>query len=116
MVVMPRGVMPRYLYTAGAIVMAFFLSSAGPVGDGCTDAEAYARQGMYRRTCWNAAEPYRWRSLDRWAALARSWWPSLVGGGLTTLLISFLERSETGGRRGALTAAVGAHVQWGEAM
>ncbi len=114
-VVLPRGVMPRYLYSAGAIVMAFFLTTAPPTGDGRSDADAYARQGMYQRTCWNAAEPYRWRSIDRWTDAAKRWWPTLTGR-VTTLLIGFIERSGTGGRRDTLAAALGAHVQWGEAM
>lgn len=115
-VVLPRGVMPRYLYSAGAIVAALFLSAAPPVGDGASDAEAYAHQGMYRRGVCDAAEPYRWRSLGRWAAAAPTWWPNVPFGGITTLLVRFLERSGTGGRRDALAAALGTHVRWGQAV
>jgi len=116
MVVLPRGVMPRYLYTAGAIVMAFFLTAARPIGDGLSAEGAYAQQGMYRKTCWTGAEPYRWRSLDRWAASAASWWPTLADHGVSALLVALLERSGTGRRHDALTAALAAHVRWGRGV
>lgn len=116
MVVLPRGVMPRYLYTAGAIVMAFFLTAAPPIGDGLSDERAYAQQGMYRVTSWTAAEPYRWRSVDRWSANTSRWWPTLAAHDVSALLVTFLERSGTGGRRDALTAALTAHVCWGRGV
>ncbi len=116
MVVLPRGVMPRYLYSAGAIVVAWLLTAEPPVGEGSSDAEAYERQGMYRQTRWTDAQPYRWRSLDRWAALAGAWWPSLADGGLHALLVGLWERSRTGERQEVITAALDAHVWWGSAM
>lgn len=115
-VVLPRGVVPRYLYSTAAIVMALFLVEEAPVGDGHTDADAYARQGMYRRTSWSEASPYRWRSLDRWSWMAARWWPNQATDGVTALLVSWLERSGGLGRAQAVLAAVCMHVQWGEAM
>ncbi len=66
--VLPPGVLPRFLYSALAIVTAFWLVEAAPVGQGLTEAEAYAVQGMYRCPRWTKPWPYRWRSLDRWRA------------------------------------------------
>lgn len=114
LVVLPRGVMPRYLYSAAAIVTAFFLVAEPPIGEGLTDAAAYRRQGMYCRLSSDAeADPqYRWRSPGRWARLAEEWWPDGAGRGLGGLLVLFLERA--GGRRGeALRVAVDGHVRWG---
>jgi hypothetical protein len=116
MVVLPRGVMPRYLYSAAAVVMGLFLVADEPVGEGCTEAQAYAQQGMYAKTRWTEASPYRWRSLGRWAAMARRWWPNLATGGVVGLLVALVERSGTGGLAAAAEAAVSAHVLWGRAM
>ena len=116
MVVLPRGVMPRYLYSTAAIVMGLFLVADEPVGQGCTETEAYAQQGMYAKTRWTEASPYRWRSLGRWAAMAQHWWPSLATGGVSGLLVAFVERSGGGGLAAAAEAAVGAHVRWGLTM
>lgn len=114
--VLPRGVMPRYLYSAGAIVVAFFLGAARPVGEGLSDEAAYARQGMFGKTCWQDGDSYRWRSLDRWAECASRWWPARAAGGPSSLLVSFLERAGTGGLDALVEAAVLSHVRWGLAM
>jgi len=115
-VVLPEGVMPRFLYSAAAIVMAFFFVGEQPVGDGMTDAEAYDRQGMLADVLPKVElDPcYRWRSLERWARLAQQWWSSWTGS-LRSLLAGFVERSGGQGRIGVLRVAVGSHVRWGHA-
>ena len=115
LVVLPRGVLPRYLYCVAAVAMGFFLVAEPPVGDGKSHEEARALQGMYKTKVWNAAEPYRWRSLDRWERAAASWWSDLWTGDLRSLLAAFVERGG-GGREAALRAAVSTHGYWGEAM
>lgn len=117
LVVLPRGVMPRYLYSVPAIVLALWLTAESPVGGGLSDADAYARQGMYRTTGWTGAWPYRWRSLDRWAAVAvQTWWPSASATAVSALLVTFAERSGTGDCEHMLEVAVAMHVRWGGAM
>lgn len=72
--VLPFGVIRRYLYTAWAVVVAWFLVADEKVGEECDHAEAYKRQGMYARPEWMDASGYRWRSISRWkAALSRRW-------------------------------------------
>lgn len=118
LVVLPHGVMPRYLYSAAAIVAAYFLVASRPLGQGLSKAEAYDRQGMLRGATRRAfSDPgYQWRSLSRWAARARDWWTGWSGTGVSGLLLLLLERS--GGRHWseAVRIAVDAHVQWGCAM
>ena len=99
LVVLPYGVLPRYLYCVAAVAMGFFLVAKPPLGDGMTHEEARARQGMYKAKVWTAAEPYRWRSLDRWERAAASWWSDLWTGDLASLLAAFVERG--GGEREA---------------
>lgn len=115
-VVLPPGVMPRFLYCAAAIVVAWFLVEPAPLGLGLTHEQAYARQGMFRCTRWREASKYRWRSLGRWAARARRWWPSLAMTDITGLLTHFVARSAGRGLPAAVRAALAAHVQWGRAM
>lgn len=114
--VLPRGTMRRFLYSVGAIVMAFFLVTSPPVGDGLGDEAAYTRQGMYAKTAWRDADPYRWRSLERWSAAVARWWPGSASVERQALLVSFVERAGEGGREAALEAAVDAHAGWGRAM
>lgn len=114
--VLPPGVMPRFLYSAAAIVMAFFMVEARPAGDGLSDREAYRRQGMYACTSWNEAAPYRWRSIGRWLRHARRWWPERADWSLQVLLNHFVSRSAGAEREGAVRAAVAAHVTWGHGM
>jgi len=115
--VLPKGVLPRYLYSVPAIVVALLLVAATPVGEGLTDALAYRRQGMnsvHRHHRW---EDWRWRSLGRWRSRLGSWWPGLphdVGGWLTGLLVR--SRGERGDRRALLAAAVDSHARWVAAM
>ena len=114
-VVLPRGVLPRYLYSVAAIVVAFCLVAPPPVGAGLSDGAAYVRQGMYARRCSDAeADPeYRWRSLGRWAALAEQWWPGWPGRSVSALLVLFLERSGGQGLAAAVRVAVDGHARWG---
>jgi len=113
--VLPRGVMPRYLYSAAAIAMALALTAPPSAGDGLTDAEAYERQGMYSVTRWLEAAPYRWRSLDRWRARAlAAWWSGADT--VEGLVVSWQTRAAGPGRGALLEAAVNAHALWGRAM
>ena len=141
MIVMPPGVMPRYLYSVAAIVLAWFLVTARPVGDHKSDAQAYQLQGIYgalprykeeskpkegseagkqreRQEQPKAdkqhqykEERYRWRSLKRWLRAAPAWWPDWTGYDLSTLLAMFLQRAGGRGRQAAVAAAVAAHAQ-----
>lgn len=112
---LPRGVMPRYLYSVPAIVVAFFLVATAPVGHGLTHAEAYTRQGMYDVTAWRDGGPYRWRSIDRWFSAAARWWstPNLD---VPSLLVGFMQRGRGDGLAPAIEAAVASHVCCGGAM
>lgn len=111
-VVLPRGVMPRYLYSAAAIITAFFLVDDRPVGEGLSQAEAYDRQGMLRGVRARAfMDPsYRWRSLGRWARCAGQWWAGWTGE-VRSLLHLLLQRG--GERAGAVRLALESHVRWG---
>ncbi len=118
LVVLPKGVMPRYLYSVAAIVNAFFLVAERPIGEGLSDAEAYDHQGMLTDVTSRAfRDPsYRWRSLGRWARRAKDWWSGWTGPEICSLLSIFLQRSGAGGRAEAVRVAVDSHVRWGCAM
>ena len=111
--VLPKGVLPRCLYSAAAIVTAFLLVAAEPVGEGLSEADAYDLQGMYRRRCWRTLDPYRWRSLDRWFGMAGRWWPGRAITGLEELLLGFVVDAGSHDRREVLVVALGAHARWG---
>jgi hypothetical protein len=113
--VLPRGVLPRFLYSIGAIVSAFFLTARQPVGDELSDADAYERQGMYRRR-GSSEDPFRWRSIGRWSTLSRQWWPERAVHHIANLLVSFLERAGSPERETVLKTAVASHVAWGGTM
>lgn len=110
-VVMPAGVMPRYLYSVGAILMAHFLVSCLPgLGLRLSAGAAYARQGMLRHGHFDRVAPYEWRSLGRWARLAiERWWPHAS---LDGLLIELWVRGG-GSHAGALSQAVASQAQCG---
>lgn len=113
-VVLPRGVLPRFLYSVAAIVVAFFLVSAPPIGAGMSDAQAYARQGMFATLSSYAEEPYRWRSLGRWLGHATAWWSGWTGT-LSSLLLLFAERAPRPALAEAVHVAITHHVRWGVA-
>jgi hypothetical protein len=108
--------MPRYLYSAAAMVVAFFMVARHPVGEGLSHRKAYARQGMYRRLKWDDDPTYRWRSLGRWARKAGQWWPAWSGGGMGSLLVLWLQRSGGQGLQAAVQVALDGHVRWGRTM
>ena len=114
--VLPRGLMPRYLYSVAAIVMAFVLTASTPVGQGLSDLDAYVRQGMYGEWVSQDGLPYRWRSLSRWSVTASEWWSTWATGGAVGALVDFHQRAEPGGLHGLLEAAVDLHVRWGGVM
>lgn len=113
--VLPVGVMPRYLYSAFAIVWAFSLVAAEPAGHGLTHALAYKRQGMNRVRRWHRGVDWRWRSVDRWAAQIGTWWPGLPGT-VEALLFGLIRRAGSTDPPALLAAAAGSHVRWGSAM
>lgn len=113
--VLPIGVMPRYLYSAFAIVVAFLLVAEEPVGEGRTDALAYRRQGMNRVRSWHRGVDYRWASLGRWAAHLETWWPGLPDT-VEGLLTGLIRRAGSTDPPAVLNAAAASHVRWGAAM
>lgn len=110
--VLPVGVMPRYLYSVLAIVLAFTLVAEEPVGQGLTDTLAYKRQGMNRLRRWHRGFDWRWRSLDRWKARVPNWWPGLPDT-LEGLLIGLRHRAGGTDPPALLAAAIASHVRWG---
>lgn len=113
--VLPVGVMPRYLYSAFAIVVAFTLVAAQPIGHGLTDALAYKRQGMNRVRRWHRGIDWRWQSVDRWAARIETWWPGLPDT-IEGLLTGLHRRAGSADSRVLLAAATASHVRWGAGM
>lgn len=113
---LPVGVMPRFLYSAFAIVIAFVLVAEKPVGDGLDHADAYDRQGMNPRRDWNIGSvAYRWRSIDRWRRHLGAWWPGLPDD-IEPFLVGLFRRAGSTELREVLTAAARSHVRWGAAM
>lgn len=113
--VLPVGVMPRYLYSAFAIVIAFTLVAAQPVGRGLTDALAYKHQGMNRVRRWHRGVDWRWQSIDRWSTRIGTWWPDLPDT-LDGLLIGLRRRAGSTDPPALLAAAAASHVRWGAVM
>lgn len=122
--VQPDDVMPRHAYTLGAIVTAWLLALARPLGEGLDQVAVCARQGVDRRGGLPDIETgrsgcRRWRSLGRWAAQIATWWPSRPVGGSTwrdrayALLIGFVG---PGDRSGLRRRAIAAHVRSGCGM
>ena len=116
--VLPRGLVPRHLYSVAAVIVAFVLVVAEPIGEGLTDGQAYVLQGMYSVTGWNDGGPYRWRSLDRWARAARErWWPGHAPlGDLASLVVSFRAHAARDGLAPLVEAGTRSHASWGSAM
>ena len=113
--VLPVGVMPRYLYSAFAIVVAFTLVTAQPIGRGLTDALAYNRQGMNTARRWHRGVDWRWRSLGRWAGRIQDWWPGLPTT-VDALLAGLIRRAGSTDPPALLSAAAASHVRWEAAM
>jgi hypothetical protein len=113
--VLPVGVLPRYLYSTCAILVAFLLVAARPLGEDRSDAEAYDRQGMNPRRDWNLVSiAYRWRSIGRWAGQIGTWWPFATD--VESLLVSLLRRAGCRDLEPMMGAAIRSHVRWGRAM
>jgi hypothetical protein len=122
--VLPRGVLPRHLYSLFAIVHGFWLAVAGPVGAGLDDEEVYARQGVDRRPTDDAERHRtgvrRWRSLARWVARAAQWWPTVAIAGTTwrdraaSLLAAFVPSGEA--PAAVVRSAVDRHAGRGAVM
>jgi hypothetical protein len=113
--VLPPGVLPHHLYSLMAIVRAWVLVVAEPIGQGVDHATAYRCQGRLPSTSWTKPWPYRWRSLDRWAGRLGGWWPGRVATDVQALLVGFLQ--EAGDDLHAILGrAAASHVRCGEAM
>jgi hypothetical protein len=121
--VSPDEVLKRHRYALSAILTAWFLGVAKPVGDGKADAEVYALVGVDRRLPGPEAMRAggtRWRSLGRWAARIEGWWPArpVVGSSwrrrAASLLAGFVPGE--GDRGAAIRRAVVAHTAGGTAM
>ena len=116
----PPGVLPRYLFTLGAILVAWFLAMPRPFGDGLGHAEVCDRQGADRPAAEMRSGRPRWRSLARWSRRLEDWWPSRPVLGSTwfertgALLVGFLAGG--GDRSEAVARAVRAHAAAGKAM
>ncbi len=109
--VLPQGLVSRYLYSAWAVVVAWFLVEGRPVGEGLGDADAYRRQGMYEHRDWTEASPYRWRSIRRWRAALTRRWPVLAMG-ISGWLVSLRERIPSPDLRAIVAGAI-AHLGCG---
>jgi hypothetical protein len=116
-VVLPEGVLPRFLYSIPAILMAWFFVADTPIGEGCSQAEAYDRQGLFCnvRPLAELEPGYQWVSLRRWARLAESWWSGWTGR-VSSWLTLLVERTGDQGLEAAVQAGVSSHVRWGRAM
>jgi hypothetical protein len=116
--VVPMGVLSRFVYTLGAILGALFAAAATPIGDGLDDRAAYERHGVDRLT--EGVFGVRWSSLERWIGLAETWWPCRSLPSMpwreraSALLAGFLPGS--GGRDGAIARGVLAHAAGGRTL
>lgn len=121
----PPGVVPGHLYSLAAILTAWLLALAVPLGEGLDQVAVCARQGVDRRGGVSDAEPgrsgrRRWRSLGRWAARIGTWWPARPVTGTPwrqaahALLVGFVAGG--GGRDGLRSRAIAAHASSGCGM
>jgi hypothetical protein len=113
----------RRRYTLGAIVTAWILAVARPIGDGKDDEAVYALVGVDRRLPGpdsGRAGKARWRSLSRWVRSIPTWWPTrpVVGGTwrgrAASLIVGFIPGDD--GRDGAIRRALAAHTAGGRPM
>jgi hypothetical protein len=120
----PPGVLPRHQYSLDAILTAWLLAIAVPLGEGLDQIAVYARQGVDRVAGMADVEAgrsgrRRWRSLARWASQIVAWWPGRPAVGRTWrdrahgLLVGFVAGGE--GRVGLRARAV-AHVVRGDTV
>ena len=105
--------MPRFLYSAFAIVVAFVLTAAEPLGNELTDALAYKRQGMNLVHARKLGVDWRWRSIGRWKRMISTWWPAVD---IPSLLAMLTRRSTSNDLSGRLEAAARSHLRWGQRM
>lgn len=112
--VLPLGVIPRHLYSAFAIVVAFVLTAAEPLGHDLTDALAYKRQGLFDRRAVKPRVDWRWVSIDRWRRSIPVWWPFAVD--VPDLLAHLHRRAGSDDLRARLEAAATSLVRWGTPM
>lgn len=119
--VLPRGILPRGLYSLFAVVHALWLAVPRPVGRGLGDEAVYAHQGVDRLAQEaGRAGARRWRSLARWTTSARQWWPSvaLVGAiwrdRAASLIAAFVAAGEA--PAAVVRSAVDRHAGHGAAM
>jgi hypothetical protein len=121
--VRPDELLARHRYTLAAILVAWFLATPRPVGDGKDDEAVYALVGVDRRVPGpdpDRAGTPRWRSLSRWIAAIPRWWPARPVVGTqwrqraTALIAGFIPGD--GGRDGAVRRALAAHTAGGPTM
>lgn len=119
--VLPRGLLPRHLYSLFAIVHGFWLAAPAPLGCGLDDEEVYAHQGVDRLTAdRHRTGVRRWRSLARWASCAGQWWPTVAIAGTTwrgrasSLLAAFATAGEA--PAAVVRSAVDRHAGRGATM
>lgn len=118
--VLPRGLLPGHLYSLFAIVHAFWLAVAPPLGHGLRDIRVYAHQGVDRLADEGGRSGRRWRSLARWMACAEQWWPTVAVAGMTwrdratSLLAAFASAGEA--PAAVVRSAVDRHAGRGATM
>lgn len=120
--VLPRGLLPRHLYSLFAIAHALWLAVPSPIGRGLHDEAVYALQGVDRLTAPDRCRTgrRRWRSLARWTASAAKWWPTVAVAGTTwrargaSLLVAFAAAGEA--PAAVVRSAVDRHAGRGAAM
>lgn len=119
--VVPRGLLPRHVYSLFAIVHALWLAVAPPLGRGLSDEEVYAHQGVDRLAAdRHRTGARRWRSLARWTASADRWWPTLAVVGDTwrdraaSRIAAFVQAGEA--PAAVVRSAVDRHAGRGAAM
>jgi hypothetical protein len=115
-----EGVLQGFVYTLMAILSAWLACVRPPMGDGLDDKAVYAVHGVDRLSADRHGRKPRWFSLERWADIATTWWPTrAVPEGpwrerIEALLAGFLAGG--GGRDGTIARAVAAHTTAGSAM
>lgn len=121
--VLPKGLLPRHLYSLFAIVHAWWLAIR--MGGGLDEPAVCARQGVDRLPAGvetHRTGRRRWSSLRRWSARIGQWWPSLAIAGASwrervgSLLASFVAGAAEAGAVGVVRCAVHRSADPGAAM